>query len=147
MEEIFKTIFTACKPLAWLKQISADEGQLESVDADGNSKPVALLPCLLIDAQQTTWEAGDITDQYGDVTIITRFGYRKTADQSNLTSAAIFEASIANLKKRSLIEKEITKAVGDHGRLVRLSTEREKRGDGIIVYRTTWSCSVRESLI
>ena len=147
MEEIFKTIFTACKALAWLKQISADEGQLEAVDAEGNSKPVSLLPCLLIEAQQTNWEAGDIADQYGDATIITRFGYRKTADQSNLTSAAIFEASLANLKKRLLIEKAIAQAISaSHGRITRLSSEREKRGDGIIVYRTRWSCSVRESL-
>jgi len=149
MEEIFKTIFTACKALAFLKQIAADEGQLESIDESGNPKPVALLPCLLIDAQQTRWEAGDLVNQYGEATIVTRFAYRKIADQSNLTKEATFEASVLALKKRSDIEKVIAATIGttgNHGRLIRLSTEREKRGDGIIVYRTMWGCSVKESL-
>jgi len=149
MEEIFKTIFTACKALAFLKQIAADEGQLESVDDSGNPKPVALLPCLLIDAQRTQWEAGDLVNQYGDVSITTRFAYRKIADQSNLTKTAIFEASIVALKKRGDIEKAIAIAIGttgNHGRLIRLSTEREKRSDGVIVYRTMWGCSVQETL-
>lgn len=149
MEEIVKTIFAACKALEFLKQISADEGQLESVDENNNPKPVALLPCLLIDAQQTRWEAGDLVNQYGEATIVTRFAYRKIADQSNLTKDAIFEASIAALKKRSDIERAIANAISttaNQGRLIRLSTEREKRGDGIIVYRTMWGCSVKESL-
>ena len=149
MEEIFKTIFTACKALTFLKQISADEGQLEAVDQDNNPKPVALFPCLLIDAQQTQWEAGELTNQYGEATITTRFAYRKIADQSNLTSEAIFAASVAALKRRSDIEKAITKAVGVagvHGALIRQTTERERRGDGVVVYRTTWGVSVRESL-
>jgi len=149
MEEIFNTIFTACKALTWIKQISADEGQLDAVDAEGNAKPVALFPCLLIDAQQTTWEAGEQLNQYGDATIITRFAYRKQSDQSNLTSAKLFTDSLANLKRRIEIEKVITKAervVGVHGALIRQTTERERRSDGIVVYRTTWGVSVRESL-
>ncbi|MCX7099941.1 MAG: hypothetical protein NTX38_00205 [Methylobacter sp.] len=147
MEEIFKTIFTACKALSWLKQISADEGQLESIDESGNPKPVALLPCLLIDAQETRWEAGDLINQYGDATIVTRFACRKIADQSNVTKDATFEASIVSLKKRVTVEKAIAQAINvNHGRLIRLSTDREKRSDGIIVYRTTWGCSVSELL-
>lgn len=150
MEEIFKSIFTACKTLTWLKQISADEGQLEAVDENDRPKPVALLPCVLIDAQQAQWEAGDLLNQYGDVTIITRYAYRKTTDQSNLTNDTAFAASIASLKKRSDVEKVIAKAAGKagiHGRILRISSEREKRSDGLIVIRTTWGCSVQESFV
>ena len=148
MEEIFKTIFTACKTISWLKQISADEGQLEAIDQEGNSKPVAMLPCVLIDLQQIQWEAGDLLTQEGQATLITRYAYRKTSDQSNLTSAGLFDASIAALKKRSDIEKVIANApelAGIHGRICRVSTARERSSDGVIVYRTTWVCSVSES--
>lgn len=148
MEEIFKTIFNAVKALSWLKQVSADEGQLEAVNENGDAEVTALLPCLLIDTNQTSWEAGDLLNQYGSTSIFTRYAYRKTADQSNLTKDTLFAASITSLKKRMDIEKAIAKAVpsAGHGRFSRVLTEREKRSDGIIVIRTTWSCSVSESL-
>lgn len=147
MEEIFKTIFTACKTLSWLKQISADEGQLETIDETGNYKPVALLPCLLIDVQNVQWEAGDLTNQYGTAQVVTRFGYRKAADASNLTKSALFKASLAALNQRIDIEKLVAKAVPTtHGRLQRMSTERERRNDGLIVVKTTWSCGITEVL-
>lgn len=148
MEEIFRTIFTACKTITWLKQISADEGQLESIDEEGRIKSIALLPCLLIDVQSTQWEAGDLSMQYGFATIITRFAYRKLTDQSNLTRDDAFDASLASLKRRSEIESAIAASVPDlhNGRMSRISTERERRNDGLIVYRTTWGCSVSESL-
>ena len=148
MEEIFRSIFLACREITWLKQISADEGQLESVDEEGRPKPVALLPCMLIDVQRTQWEAGDLTEQYGFATIVTRYAYRKVTDQSNLTRDEAFNASIEALKRRSEIESAIAALPSEtsNGRLSRISTDREHRGDGIIVYRTTWGCSVFESL-
>ena len=149
MEEIFRTIFTALKSLTWIKQISAEEGQLENIDQDGQFKPVALLPCVLIDAQSVQWDAGDLITQSGQATIITRFAYRKTTDQSNLTGADLFNASLTALKNRSLIESAIANApelVGVHGRLERVSTHREKRSDGLIVYQTPWMVSVDETL-
>lgn len=148
MEEIFKTIFNAVKALTWIKEVSADEGQLEAINEAGEAQVTALLPCLLIDAQQANWEAGDILNQYGSVVIYTRYAYRRTAAQNNITKDALFAASITSLKKRSDIEKAIAKATpsADHGRLSRVSTEREKRSDGIIVMKTTWSCAVSESL-
>ncbi len=148
MEDIFTTIFTALKTLSWLKQISADEGQLESIDEQGNPKPVAILPCALIDVQSTQWEAGDLLTQDGHAIIVTRFAYRKSTDQSNLTGTAQYTASLTALKKRFDVEKVIANAAGEngHGRISRISTDRERRSDGIIVYRTTWNCSVSESL-
>lgn len=148
MEEIFKTVFNAVKALSWLKQVSADEGQLEAVNENGEAAVTTLLPCLLIETSQALWEAGDLLQQYGSVTIYTRFGYRKTAEQSNLTKEDLFNSSIASLKKRTDIEKAIAKSVpaASHGRFIRVSTEREKRSDGLIVIRTTYSCSVSESL-
>jgi len=149
MEEIFRTIFTACKTLSWLKQISAEEGQLEAIDQEGQFKPVVLLPCLLIDAQITQWEAGDLNTQSGAATIVTRFAYRKTTDQSNLSGIDLFNASLVALKNRSLIESAIANApalAGVHGRISRMSTHREKRSDGFIVYQTTWMVSVDEIL-
>ena len=150
MEELFKTIFTALKTLSWIKHISADEGQLESVDEMGKLKPVTLLPGVLIDIQSVQWEAGDLLTQEGTATVITRYAFRKTTDQSNLTATAQFNASITALKKRSDVEKVIANAAalaGVHGRVSRISTVRERRDDGIIVYRTTWVCSVSESLV
>jgi len=149
MEEIFRTIFTACKALSWLKQISAEEGQLEAIDQDGQFKPVSLLPCLLIEAQAIQWEAGDLNTQSGTATIVTRFAYRKTTDQSNLTGVDLFNASLVAMKNRSLIESAIANApelAGDHGRLSRMLTRREKRSDGLIVYQTTWMVPVEEIL-
>jgi len=149
MEEIFRTIFTACKTLSWLKQISAEEGQLEAIDQDGQFKPVALLPCILIDAQAIQWEAGDLNTQSGTATIVTRYAYRKVADQSNLTAMDAFNASLNALKNRSMVESAIANApelAGVHGRLSRMSTRREKRSDGLIVYQTTWMVPVEETL-
>lgn len=147
MEEIFKTIFTACKSLAYIKQVSADEGQLETIDETGNYKPVALLPCLLIDVQNVQWEAGDLTTQYGTAAVVTRYAYRKTADQSNLTKSALLESSLASLKQRLLAEKAIAKAnPTTHGKLQRIATERERRNDGLIVVKTTWTCGITEVL-
>ena len=150
MEELFKTVFTALKTLSWLKQITSDEGQLEAIDETGNLKPVTLLPAVLIDVQAVQWEAGDLLTQDGTVTLITRFAFRKTSDQSNLTGTALFNASIAALKKRSDVEKVIANAAalaGVHGRVNRITTTREHRNDGIIVYRTTWVSSISESLV
>ena len=148
MEDIFKTIFNACKDLTWLKQVSADEGQLEAIDDNGNYKPVALLPCLLIDVQNVQWEAGDLLNQYGTAQVVTRFAYRKTNDQSNLTETALFDASLTIIRQRSEIDKQIANTNPTlHGKLQRLTTERERRSDGIIVFKTTWVCSVTETLV
>ena len=148
MEEIFRTIFTACKSLTFLKQISAEEGQLEAIDQDGSFKPVALLPCVLIDTQSVQWEAGDLNLQSGTATIVTRYAYRKVNDQSNLTGVDLFNASLIALKNRLLVESTIANTAGCdvHGRLGRISTHREKRSDGLIVYQTNWMVSVEETL-
>ena len=150
MEELFKTVFTAVKALSWIKQVSYDEGQLEAIDENGNFKPVALLPAVLIDVQAVQWEAGDLLTQDGTATLITRFAFRKSTDQSNVTATTQFNAAITALKNRISVERavaNIAQLAGVHGRLQRIATTREHRNDGIIVYRTVWVGSVSESLI
>ena len=149
MEELFKTIFNAVKALTFVKQVAADEGQLELVNDQGELQSTVLFPCVLVDVQSCEWEAGDNLEQYGTAVLYTRYAYRKTADQSNTTSSTLFTAAITALKKRIDVEKAVAKAAasaGNHGKAIRLTTERERRNDGIVVYRTMWGCSVKETL-
>lgn len=146
METIYKEIIDRLKiKVPEFRYISADDGQLDTPDENGNY-PV-FLPAAVIEIENIEWTSTNWPLQSGEGILNIRLAWRNpTRFDSNLT-----DTQIADAVSRWAIIKKTAKALHgfsgtNFGKLERTRTEREKREGAIKVFVISFAFEGGEDL-
>jgi hypothetical protein len=131
---------TAAPEVKWIDQ---DFGQLESYQ-DGY-KPAVLFPCVLLDFTGFQWQEVSKGTQHGEGFVIVRVAFTPYTNTNQLTPTAQKEKALQCYE----IERIVYQALqgwsdGNFARLLRRSTDTEKREDTIRVRVMQFATSITD---
>lgn len=149
MQDQFANLFIALQEritteVPEVKWIDFDFGQLE-VYPDG-LKPAVLFPCVLVDFTGFQWQEASKGTQQGEGMVIVRVAHAPYTNSNQLTPAPQKEKALNCFE----IERKVHIALhgwgdGNFARLLRRSTDTEKREDTIRVRVMQYATSVKDA--